>query len=416
VHEASEAVKEGDNMKILQAPDLHCFYDNYGKVLPDGRHTRLVDWERTSSYLLQAAVDNDVDIIVVPGDFFKNSRPGPAQVLAIANLITAATSYGIKVVGCPGNHDLPGAGQSGFCEVLTAICDEEFYYSNVPTVFHFDGVNIAVLPSVKPTSLIDAAADPAEFASLLSQKLVDITRNLMVQCLEYGPDCKNVLIGHWTISGAVASSGQLLYGGTEPVIPLAELLAMEWDAVLFGHIHKAQVLSMEPFVGYAGALERVDFGEEEDQRGCYIHDLDNGSYEWEDLPARDFCTISANIKTTDDIQKLYNRLSDTMGGYAHIIDIKDAIVRMKYKISEELAPMMDHSKLLQLINASAPEYIAGIFPEVVRSERSREASVTEETGPIEALSKWLDTKDICGENKDKILTRASIMVMEVLAE
>lgn len=403
--------------KILLAPDLHCFYDNYGKVLPSGEHSRFVDWKNTASYLLQAAVDNEVDIAVFPGDFFKNSRPVPEQIIAVSEVLNSFTAYGIKVVGCPGNHDLVGAGKLGPVELVRHICDDEsIYLSSAPEVISLDDVNIAVLPSVKPSALIDQAGDPAELASLISQKLIDIIRSLMMQCLEYGPGKKNILIGHWTISGSIASSGQLLYGSTDPVIPLTELTAMGWDAVLFGHIHKAQVLYEHPFVGYSGALERVDFGEEDDKRGCYIIDLDAGSYEWIGLPARQFLTVYANIEKPDDIQELYDRLIGKCGNeYLLLPEIAGKIVRVKYKVKEELAVEIDHSKMIQAIQDSAPEYIAGIFPEIEKSERSRNAAVTEETGPIDAFKNWLLDKGISEERREAALNTMTALLKEVLA-
>jgi exonuclease SbcD len=405
-------------MKILLSPDLHCFYDNYGRVLPDGKHSRLVDWERTSSHLLQAAVDNEVELAVFPGDFFKNSRPAPEQIIAVSNLISSFASYDIEVVGCPGNHDLVGAGKPGPVDLVKAVCKDDMYVqiTSIPDVFQVEDVNIAVLPSVKPNSLIDAADNPTELASIISQRLVEICRSLMVQCHEYeGRPRKNILIGHWTISGAVTSSGQLLYGGLEPVIPLTELQGMGWDAVLFGHIHKPQVLSASPFIGYAGALERVDFGEEDDPRGCYIIDTNDGSYQWVELPARKFWTIHANVDKPECIQRIYDRaLGNDSPGYSSANFIKDSIVRVKYCIPEELAPMVDHSKIMSCLQTVEPEYIAGIFPEVERSERSRESSITEETGPVDALVKYLDSKGIDAASKENIVTIASKLLAEVI--
>jgi exonuclease SbcD len=404
-------------MKILLSPDLHCFYDNYGRVLPDGKHSRLVDWERTSSHLLQAAVDNEVDVAVFPGDFFKNSRPAPEQIIAVSNLISSFASYGIKVVGCPGNHDLVAAGKPGPVDLVKAVCGDDMMVqmTSVPEVFQVEGVNIAVLPSVKPNSLIDAADNPSELASIISQRLVEICRSLMVQCCEEGPEKKNILIGHWTISGAVTSSGQLLYGGLEPVIPLTELQGMGWDAVLFGHIHKPQILSTSPFIGYAGALERVDFGEEDDPRGCYIIDTNDGSYQWVELPARKFWTIFANIDKPECIQRVYDRaLGQDSPGYSSANFIKDSIVRVKYRIPEELAPMVDHSRIMSCLQTTEPEYIAGIFPEVERSERGRESTITEETGPVDALVKYLDAKGIDAVSKENIVSIASKLLAEVI--
>jgi hypothetical protein len=93
------------------------------------------------------------------------------------------------------------------------------------------------------------------------------------------------------------------------------------------------------------------------------------------------------------------------------------IVRVKYKVAEELAPMVDHSEIMRLLQAAAPAYIAGIFPEIEMTDRSRETSVTEDTGPIDALRKWLDAKDIHGEIiRGQIIGLAMDLITEVLSE
>jgi exonuclease SbcC/exonuclease SbcD len=276
---------------------------------------------------------------------------------------------------------------------------------SIPQVYKVDELHIAVLPAVKPAAINAEASDPTEAAQNLSQKLLDIARSLRTQCkAKY-----NVLIGHWTISGAVASSGQTLYGGTEPVLPLSEVLAMEWDAVLFGHIHKPQVLNERPFVGYAGALQRVDFGEEKDPRGCWIVDLEAGTHEWVDLPALRFWTV--NLEDDQDVQAWLDGLIGTGDDFEAA---KNAIVRVKYRCSEELAKKVDHQAFIKRLEQENPHLIAGVFPEIIRSERGRETSLNETTKPLEALEKWLALRgDLSEEFKARVTAVAEFMLKEV---
>jgi exonuclease SbcD len=392
--------------KILLAADLHCYYSNYGRVLPSGEHSRLAEWRQVADALVQAATSHRVDVAVFPGDFFTSARPSPIQVLAVADLFRTLESTGIKVIGCPGNHDLGQVGQPGPCELVAEMGSPNWCVSTPISFSLPNGLQISVLPSVKPAALNAEASNPTEAAQQLSQLLLDIAQGLRVQL---NNDLPKILVGHWTISGAVTSSGQLLYGGTEPVLPLAELLALDFDAYLFGHIHKPQVLNEHPFVGYAGALQRVDFGEEKDPRGCWIVDLEARTHEWVDLPALRFWTV--NLEDDQDVQAWLDGLIGTGDDFEAA---KNAIVRVKYRCSEELAKKVDHQAFIKRLEQENPHLIAGVFPEIIRSERGRETSLNETTKPLEALEKWLALRgDLSEEFKARVTAVAEFMLKEV---
>jgi exonuclease SbcD len=388
-------------MRILLAPDLHCHQTNYGRMLPHGEHSRLVEWRVTAEAMLDAAVKAGVTHAVFPGDFFVTARPSPRQVLEVGALFRDFELMDIKVIGFPGNHDLPGIGQAGPCDLVAAM-RERCWAINTPSVIEVDGISFAVLPSVKPATINAEATDPTDAAEKLSSALLDIARGLRAQCYEGLP---KVLCGHWTIGGSITSSNQVL-GGTEPQLPLGELLGMGWDAVLFGHIHKPQVLHRKPFVGYAGALQRCDFGEEKDPRGCWIIDLDAGTHEWIDLPARDF-------KTCEIYEDELPRIIEKPEEIAAFSGIEDAIVRVKYQATEEQAKQVDGGAIIKALQNAGAHHVAGIFPEIIKSERTRETGITESTSPLQALETWLKGQDMGAHLKGLVLSTAEELLEEV---
>lgn len=381
-------------MKILHAPDLHSVYDNYGKVDSEGVHSRLAEWRRCADVILETAISENVDVAVFPGDIFRTSRPRAMEQIEVFSLFDKLRREKIKVIAIAGNHDLVAPGEPSAVDVLSRVGEKSFGIT-MPKIVTAKDVQFVCLPSVKAAAINAACADPAEAAFMVSKKLMDIARSLRALC----DDRKKVLVGHWSITGSATSSGVYMLGAHEPTLMLSDLLSLEFDAYLFGHIHKPQILHEAPFVGYAGAMQRVDFGEEKDERGFYIHDLESGKTDWHALPASTFCTLSLdeNFEITG--------LSKVTG----------SIVRVKYQVREDDAAKIDHGKIVGQIKEMEPLFFAGIFPEIIKTDRARSAGLTEQTGPMEALAMWLDTKtDIKDETKERLLSLGHKLHVEVM--
>lgn len=396
-------------MRILHLPDLHCSPATYNRTEADGTPSRLREWQTCAAQVVDIARAVLPDLIVAPGDFFAHARPSATQILAVAQLFRELDVLGIApVVGCAGNHDLTGPGQPGPVALVGAMGPHpDWWGSERPWVVTVPHACVAVLPAVKPAGLLEQSADPAAVAQLVSSKLVEIARGLRAQCKER----YNLLIGHWTIAGSVTSSGQVMVGGTEPAIPLAELQAQGWDAVLFGHIHKPQVLSDKPYIGYAGALLRGDFGEEHEERGVYLIDLAAGTHECIPVAARRFCTLDAAITGPQGFEAFRQSLEavDAEG----CPDYRDAVVRVRYRCTEEVAKHADHAAIIRTLEAHGAYLVAGVYPEIERSERAR-AAISESTGPLEALAQWLDLRaDVSGGLRERVTAAAGQILREV---
>jgi len=224
------------------------------------------------------------------------------------------------------------------------------------------------------------------------------------------PSKPAVLMGHWAISGCRLAAGNSL-AATEPTLPLGDLQALPVRAVVMGHIHTPQVIATDPIVLHTGALERHDFGEEKNKCGCYIVDLDTQEVEFIELPARRFWTLE--LGDDQDVQAWLDGLIGTGDDFEAA---RDAIVRVVYRCTEELAARVDHSALLKRLEQESPHQIAGVYPEIIRSERVREASITETTGPLDALEKWLKLRsDLSDDTRARVYQKARALLEEVRA-
>jgi len=267
------------------------------------------------------------------------------------------------------------------------------------------GIDFAVLPFMRSAAVSADAEDTTDAAGTMPRHLLAIARGLRAQ----STSDTRVLVGHWTLVGAQTSSGQIMAGSGEPALPYSELAAMGFDAILMGHIHKPQVLSNAPFTAYAGALQRCDFGEERDPRGCWVWDSETREHEWIDLPARRFYTI--DLRGDAAVQSWIER-PDLAEDEA--TSVRDAIVRMRYRCSLDVALKVDTRDVRRKLLAAEPHHIAGINSDIIRGERARDASVTEATQPVEALRKYLAQRgDVPPERAETVQRTAEGMLAEI---
>lgn len=387
-------------MKILAAPDLHCFWPNYNRTGEDGTPSRLADWRRSAEAILHAAVEHRVAAALFPGDFFPNSRPAPAQVLEVATLFSCLEDEGILVVGCSGNHDLLGPGQPSPVDVVARLApDGRRWGLTQPGIVDLGNLQVVVLPSTKA---VKADTDPAVAAQETSQQLINIARYWLAMMDQTKPV---ILMGHWAVSGCRLAAGNVL-AATEPTLNLGDLQSLPIQAAVMGHIHTPQVIALNPVVLHTGVLERHDFGEENVPCGCYIIDLDTQEAEWVELPARRFKTCEI---APDELPRLIDRPEEV----AAFSGIEDAIIRVTYQATEQQAKQVDHGAIIRALQAAGAFQVAGIYPEIIRSERAR-TNVTEATGPLEALDQWLALRDDLSDGlRFKVREAAEQLLKEV---
>ena len=371
-------------MKIALAPDLHCFYNTYARLNKDGKSYREVEWQNSVDAMLEKCIEKKVKIIVVPGDLFTNPRPTAEQVLKVASLFERFEKNKIRVVGVAGNHDVGGFGTKCMNDVVSSIGGENHWCETGFGVSNVGDIGFAYLPFVKNAAL--AVYEP-DYANLeASEQLMKIASDLNRKLDELSVKTK-ILIGHWSIQGAVSSSGKAMdsHDGAEVVLPLKELAEQGWDACMFGHIHKPQVLkASSPFIAYSGAIQRIDIGEVNDARGFYIYDVKKKTNEFIELPAIEMKSFHVSILSEDDVNALFEEIKAS--------NIEDKIVQVKYDINKNDIDLINQRDVVRALNEKNPRYVVGVFPRILDKNRQRDSSITESMDNIAALKKWMEAK------------------------
>jgi exonuclease SbcD len=407
------------SIKLLHLADIHIGIENYGRLdSKSGLNSRVVDFLRRLSQVIDMALEREVDVCILAGDAYKNQRPNPTFQREFARRIKRLADSGVPVVLLVGNHDMATADRAansldifGVLDVpgVTVAAREELHQI---TCRRGQPLQVATVPYPQRSRLLahsDFKNMTLEELDLEVGRLVYefIAEDLAPKAREK-PDIPAVLAAHFSVSQAKQGSEQSVLIGRDIVVQKSLLDDPTWDYVALGHIHKHQELNggQHPPIVYPGSLERIDFGEEGERKGFVMVELERGRADWEFTPvdARRFVTIRIDVTGVDDPM---TQILDEVAEHR----IEEAVVRLIVKATEDQEVLLDDKPIRQALRSAG--YIASIIRDVDRAQRHRLGGVTaEELTPAEILELYLHLKETPEERKAVLLRHAEAIFKE----
>lgn len=385
-------------IKILHLSDIHMGSGfSHGRINPaTGLNTRLEDFVNTLAKCIDRAIAEPVDLVLFGGDAFPDATPPPYVQEAFAAQFRRLVDAEIPTVLLVGNHDQHSQGNGGasLCIYRTLgvpgfLVGDTIKTHNIQT--RNGSVQVITLPWLTRSTLLTRPDTEglalAEVNELLIQRLDPV---LEAEIRRLDPQVPTVLLAHLMADRANLGAERFLAVGKGFTIPLSMMTRSGFDYVALGHVHKHQNLnpSNDPPIIYPGSIERVDFSEEKEEKGYVLVELEKGRVQWEfcPLPVRPFCTIEVTIAQESDPQKALLKAIAKK-------DIKDAVVRLIYKLRSEQLDSIDNAAIHQVLS-EAHSYT--IRPELVSQlarPRLPELGVGSSINPVDALKTYLDNRE-----------------------
>lgn len=395
-------------MKILHTADWHI--GNFHGPEKDGKNLRLQDTYNCICHLIKTAKEEKPDLTLISGDIFHAARVwadrGLSEVQMAIELIEELAHYSSVIVmrGTP-NHD--GAEQFQMLKKHFNKLDPfaRAWVVDTPKVIEVmlnnDHIcDVACMPG------FDRGFFRAKYPGLskedenrtFTEELGKIVLGLKAQCT---PDMPSILMSHYTVPGCNMESGQTqFFSGVEPVLLPEMLDAAAFDLVALGHIHRPQQFVSCKNTFYSGAINAMNFNDEAQNRGFWIHELEPDlPYDrlikstFFETPYRQFytmewtdCEITAILNgDIDDVAENW-----WLDPVKRISKLKDKIVRVLYECGAEKDKAFNRAALEQRLYEDGAFWVSEI-------SRTREIATVSKNSLADKLDPEANLRDYLAE-------------------
>ncbi len=402
-------------MRILHFADTHI--GPFPGPVVGGKNARALDTLKCFDELIVYARAEQPDLIIHAGDLFHAAKTWSERGLsevndAIERIKQLAEIAPVVIVRGTPNHD----GDQHYEILKTHFAeDSEVKIITEPGTYRIDATigsaTICALPgfdrgywrSQHPG--VDRIEENAAFSEALEKMVI----GMRAQC---APNIPAILVGHYTVEGANTESGQtMMFSQFEPVITHRTLTAANYDLCCFGHIHRPQPLGANAF--YSGAINRLNFNDEGQERGFYIHTLDDNcklvNSEFTELESpRPFKTIRMDDGGIRDFN---------LTGILPQQDVENAIVRVIYDCTDENQKALNRPQLERAIMDMGAFWVQEITPRNITVTVNR-TELTAENDPVENLREYLATSATALDDKTvaEVMEKGRAIIDRVLAE
>ncbi|UCE13821.1 MAG: exonuclease subunit SbcD [Candidatus Heimdallarchaeota archaeon] len=325
--------------KILFVSDVHIgIRYSYRVDLRTGISERTLDFVKALARVVDYAIKEQIDVFVICGDLFDRVTIGPTLLRIVRERIwqpLIAAEIPIILIG--GNHDSPQIIEKGspFGEVSLipnsiAVRTPQKHEFTV----HSTGerIGFVLLPYMTATQAVTYVETimgeqiDREVQMIRSQELFKETIKKYVTSLDTET---KIIVGHFYVHGS--KIGVIPYPDRihhefvmkKDMLPLDEI-----DLAVFGHIHTTQTL-YEGKVLVPGSLERVDFGEINEEKGFYAYETESKNLKFISSSPRKM--IKKYIEVQEETQNPTEFILEQIP-----LNIENTILRIKIKIPSHL--------------------------------------------------------------------------------
>ena len=407
-------------IKLLHFADAHIDMTNFGAHDPEtGLPARVMDFLRSLDTIVNTAIDEQVDLVIFAGDAYKDRAPAPTFQREWGRRVMRLSKAGIPTILLTGNHDISPSQRKAHAmqEFDTLAPDHITVVNNLKLLTPKDleglPVQVMAIPWITRAGIM-AVVTSGESNEEDPLRIIEDTVSewITTTLRETDPDLPIILTAHASVAGAKLGNEQEIKIGRDVILSQGLVRNPQFDYVALGHIHRFQDLNEgnHPPVVYPGSIERVDFGEVNEDKGFVIARIEKGhtTYEWRKLPIRKFIDRSV---TLDEETEVNEKLIDAMPTQEQL---KDAIIRLRVTYPADYEVLIDEA---HLYNYAKEAFEFKLHKNPVNEARSRlpDGQETSSMSPAELLDLYWKGKHEEQEERETLQKLAQELIDQVLS-
>lgn len=400
-------------LRVLHFADLHLGVAGYGAVDPhSGLGGRAQDFLQRLDELVEVAREQEVDLTVFAGDAFHSRAPNPTLQREFARRVQALADVAPLLL-LPGRHDLPPQPtRASSLDIFATLGVPGVHVGNDYAVRHIKTrrgpLALAMAPWPQRARLLPdsrTSTDAAELTKALTIRLAQ----LAAEADQYA--MPRLLVAHLAVSTAKVGSEAGFMPGAAPQVPLSVLADPRWDYVALGHHHVHQNLTASradsPPVVCSGAMERIDFSEENEPRGICLVELARKATRWRflPLPARPLRTLQFDLRDSPAPDEALQTLlaGQTLAG---------VILRLQLQLTPENEAALNPVALRETLRQAGVWHLASLQRQVERQPRVPAGSV-EGLDPLQLLQRYLEAQTLPPGHQAELMTAAADILRDL---
>ncbi|MFW6182570.1 MAG: metallophosphoesterase family protein [Chloroflexota bacterium] len=405
------------SLRILHFADAHIDIANYGRHDPQsGLPLRVVDFLNALDQIVDRAVTEEVDLVLFAGDAYKDRNPQPTFQREWGRRMMRLSRAGIPTVLLVGNHDnAPASGRAHTLQEYGTLQIPHLHVADkldllTPDVLGLP-VQIVTIPWVARSHFMSrgetAGLTLDEILEQIEARVADGVTHYMEAA---DPDLPLILLAHASVHGARYGSERTVMLGQELVLSRAMVADKRWSYVALGHIHRHQSLNddRQPPIVYPGSIERIDFGEANEEKGFVLANVSHGESNWEfvKLETRQF--IDLNIETPD----ADTFMADVMNQLPPRAKVRDAICRVRLSYPRDWEPLLDEAAIHDHFSEALSIQIQK-HRQISKRARLGDTAAVETMAPEELLATYWQTIGLEAEEAAEMQKLAREVLSEI---
>ena len=333
--------------KILFVSDIHIgIRYSYRVDLKTGLSERTVDFIKALERTVDFAIKEKIDIFVICGDLYDRVTIGPTLLRQVRERIwQKLLEHKIPIILIGGNHDSPQIIEKGspYGEISIipnsiAVRTPQIHKMKLNDVG--EEIGFILLPYLTASQAVEyvekVMGEEIERGQFLVRSQELFKEWIKRQVKSINTDII-IIVGHFYVKGS--KIGVIPYPEQLPhefvfkkeMIPLSDI-----DLAVFGHIHTHQIIDEKIVI--PGSLERVDFGEIDEDKGFIIFDTTTKEISFYSNNPR--MLVKKTIMVPNNIENPTDYVISQLPQ-----NIDEAVVRIEIKISTHLKTKIITPKL-----------------------------------------------------------------------